>query len=256
MSVSQRSLGAFQDAFASALFDDPAHVASEVAGLASQPAFAVYRNTVVKGCIDALIANFPAVTRLVGKEWMHAAATLYVREHRPRDPTLLRYGDQFADFIARFPPAAEITYLPDVARIDRLWTEVHSAPDDDLLNPEMLAGLSQLTGLGVKLRPHRAARWAWFTDTPAYSIWSRNRGSGAFDGELEWEGEGVLLTRPHQDVRWMMLDRAGCEFLDACAEGQSLPDAAAAALAVQGDINFQAFFAMLLTAGVFGAGVG
>ena len=36
--------------------------------LYGQPAFAVYRNTVMKACIDALQANYPAVTRLVSEE--------------------------------------------------------------------------------------------------------------------------------------------------------------------------------------------
>jgi hypothetical protein len=33
---------------------------------ARQPGFAVYRNTVLKGCIDALQANYPTVHALVG----------------------------------------------------------------------------------------------------------------------------------------------------------------------------------------------
>jgi hypothetical protein len=34
------------------------------------PALAVYRNTVAKGCIDALQANYPAVHTLVGSDWL------------------------------------------------------------------------------------------------------------------------------------------------------------------------------------------
>ena len=48
---------------------DPAPTDDGLAhGLAAQPAFAVYRNTVMKGCVDALEANFPTVARLVGEE--------------------------------------------------------------------------------------------------------------------------------------------------------------------------------------------
>jgi hypothetical protein len=70
------SLTQFQDQFAQALFS--AEAGPEIAPLACQPGFAVYRNTVMKGCIDALQANYPSVMRLVGEEWFRAAAALYV----------------------------------------------------------------------------------------------------------------------------------------------------------------------------------
>ena len=90
------ALGRFQDAFAQALLAPDTVPAGEIATLTAQPAFAVYRNTVMKGCIDALQANYPAVTRLVGEEWFRAAAAVYVRESLPADATLLRYGANFA----------------------------------------------------------------------------------------------------------------------------------------------------------------
>ncbi len=53
-------LAAFQDAFASALLaDDPQAASEAVARLVRQPGFAVYRNTVMKACIDALQAELP-----------------------------------------------------------------------------------------------------------------------------------------------------------------------------------------------------
>ncbi|MGH8808915.1 MAG: DNA-binding domain-containing protein, partial [Noviherbaspirillum sp.] len=98
------NLTQFQDRFSQALFaPEPA---PDIAALARQPGFAVYRNTVMKGCIDALQANYPSVTRLVGEEWFRAAAAIYVVEHGPRDARLLYYGEQFPDFLEGFDPAA------------------------------------------------------------------------------------------------------------------------------------------------------
>ena len=82
------SLGAFQDAFVAALTGAPDSAAGEVAALVGQPGFAVYRNTLAKGCVDALRANFPTVERLVGEEWFAAAATLYARQMPPRSGPL------------------------------------------------------------------------------------------------------------------------------------------------------------------------
>jgi len=245
------ALARFQDAFAHALLAPDAEPAAEVAALAAQPAFAVYRNTVMKGCVDALQANYPAVARLVGEEWFRAAAAIHVREELPAEPMLLNYGAAFADFLARFEPAAELPYLPGVARLDRLWTEAHAAPNADALDPAAVARLTPEVLAGTLLHPHPAARWAWFADAPIYTIWSRNRADAALEDSLDWQPEGALLTRLRDAVEWIALDAAGCAFLDACAAGATLAAAAQAALAVQGNTDLARLMSALLTTGAF-----
>jgi len=249
------ALARFQDAFAHALFvpetEPTAVIPPHVAALTAQPAFAVYRNTVMKGCIDALQANYPAVARLVGEEWFRAAAAIHVREALPTDPTLLRYGTAFSDFLARFEPAARLPYLPGVARLDRFWTEAHAAPDEDTLDPAALAGLAPDKLACTVLHPHPAARWAWFADGPIYTIWSRNRTNAPADADLDWRSEGALLVRPRDAVEWIALDAAGCAFLDACAAGETLAEAAQAALRARGEADLTQLMSTLLEAGAF-----
>ena len=246
------ALSRFQDAFAQALLAPDAVPAGEIATLTAQPAFAVYRNTVLKGCIDALQANYPAVTRLVGEEWLRAAAAIHVREALPADATLLRYGANFADFLARFAPAAELPYLPGVACLDRLWTEAHAARDEEPLAASVVAQLAPESLAHTVLHPHAAARWMWFDDAPIFTIWSRNRTDDTSDTDIDWKAEGALLVRPHDVVEWIALDAAGCAFLDACAAGGTLAEATEAALAAQGDADLAQLMSTLLKAGAFG----
>lgn len=246
------SLARFQDAFARALLAPEAAPAAGVAALTAQPAFAVYRNTVMKGCVDALQANYPAVARLVGEEWFRAAAAIHVREALPDDPTLLRYGVHFADFLARFEPAADLPYLPGVARLDRYWTEAHAAPSEDALDPAAVARPVPEVLANAILHPHAAARWAWFDEAPIYTIWSRNRADSVSDADIDWRPEGALLVRPRDTVEWIALDAAGCAFLDACAAGGTLAEAAQAALQTQDDADISRLMATLLKAGAFG----
>jgi len=109
----------FQDAFAYALLEPEtaAGRAPDIAALVHQPGFAIYRNTVIKGCIDALQSNYPAVARLVGDEWFRAAASIYARANLPTHPALVQYGEGFEGFLSGFEPAAELPYLPGVARL-------------------------------------------------------------------------------------------------------------------------------------------
>lgn len=246
------SLARFQDAFDYALLAPDSAPDPAVAALTAQPGFAVYRNTVMKGCIDALQANYPAVTRLVGEEWFRATAAIFVRQSPPTNPMLLDYGAAFADFLAGFEPAAELPYLPDIARLDRYWTEAHAAPDDDVLDPAAIAGLTPEELASTAMRPHAAARWAWFPDAPIYSIWSRNRRDNTPDVDFDWIPEGALLVRPRDVVGWIHIDTAGCAFLDACAKGCTLAEAAGIAVEMQNGIDLAQLLSTLLAAGAFG----
>lgn len=245
-------LADFQDRFASALLADEPAALRGAGELVRQPGFAVYRNTVIKGCIDAMQANFPTVARLTGEEWFRACAAVYVRTHVPHDPRLLDYGSDFPDFLAQFPPAAALPYLPGVARLDRYWTEAHAAPDEAALAADALHHMSPDALAGVVLYPQAAARWAWFDTLPVYTIWHRNRTEPDDSGELDWRGEGALLVRRHGAVAWAPASAAACAFLDACSRGCRLPEAAAAALAAQHDTDLSRLLAGLLHAGAFG----
>ncbi len=255
-------LAQFQDDFVQALLAPPDEVPPHLRALVEQPGFAVYRNTVLKGCIDALQANYPAVLRLVGEDWFRAVAALHVRARPPGESRLLLYGMDFPDFLhdflRDFAPDADLPYLRGVARLDRFWTEAHVAADALALEPAAIAGLSHEQLGQLVLKPHPAARWAWFEDQPIYTIWRRNRvngdngAEGADSGdELVWVGEGALLTRSASAVTWTALDAAGCAFLDACAAGRSLAHAASEALALQASTDLAQLMAQLLNAGAF-----
>ena len=240
-------MNTFQQEFAHALLapEAPNHP------LFSQPAFAVYRNTVLQGCIDALEANFPTVARLVGSEWFRSAALAYVRAQPPRDGRLLAYGDDgFAAFVQALPTAASLPYLAGVAALDGLWRACHVAGDAPVLAAQALASLAPEALAATVLRVHPATQWAWFEDQPVAQIWCRERADEP-QGDLGWIGDGLLLTRIDGTVQWQLLPRAGCAFLDACAAGHALGEAAAHALAVDPETPLASVLQQLLNAGAF-----
>lgn len=243
------TLAEFQDAFARSLADP----AAPPNALSRQPGFAVYRNTATKGCIDALQANYPTVCRLVGEEWFRSAAARFVGESLPREPMLLAYGEGFDAFLASFAPAREMPYLAPVARLDRFWTEAHIAADDEAVPAERITGLDAEQLAALRLRPVASARWAWFDDAPAWSIWSLSRAGGDDLSHVDWRGEGALVLRPRDEVVWTPLDAAGCAFLDACASGRPLEAAAASALARDPAADLSMIMSRLLEAGALAA---
>lgn len=247
-------LAAFQDDFVTSLWADQGNAPSSLRILAQQPGFTVYRNTVMKGCIEALEANYPAIRRLVGEEWFRAAAALYVRAHPPTDSRLLSYGDSFSGFLRDFPHAADLPYLEGVAILDRFWTEAHAAGDADTLLPSVLASLTPEQLGDLVLVPHPAARWAFFDEEPIYTLWQRNREELDGDGDdLDWRGEGALITRPAGKVQWTSLDVSGLVFLNVCHAGQTLASAAEAVLEHSPHTDLAQLMASLLEAGAFKA---
>lgn len=246
------SLARFQRDFLRALYH-PDDAPASLAALTAQPGYAVYRNTIIKGCIDALQANFPTVSRLVGDEWFRAAALAHVRACPPASVMLVAYGEDFPGFLATFEPARDLPYLPGVARLDRLWTEAHIAADDEPLDAGMLARLSPEALGALAVRPHRAARWIWHPRLPVYAIWRANREQAPLDGELPWHGDGALLTRPRDTVRWREAGLGACAFLDACAAGLPLAEAAQASLRAQPGVDIANLLADLVSSGALAA---
>jgi hypothetical protein len=119
--VMNPSLRQFQDAFVDALQGRPA---PQLAVLTEQPAFAVYRNTVLAGCVDALRANFPSVEQLVGPAWMGDAAAAYARQSPPSDTRLIHYGATFAAFLERRRRSTACLTWP----MWRAWTACGTRP--------------------------------------------------------------------------------------------------------------------------------
>lgn len=243
-------IAAFQDDFAAALYG-ARPVRADVAAAAAQPAFDVYRNTIIKACTDNLAANFPTVLQLVGEEWFHGAAGAYARAAAPRSVSLFDYGDGFPLFIAQPAAEAGLPYLEGAARLDLLWIASHMAADEAVLSAGALGGYAPAQLGGLRLAVHAAARWITFDDVPAFAIWAAQREQRSYDNTLPWQGDGGLLTRPAGAVRWQPVGAGGAALLDACARGATLQQAAEQALAVQPALDIASTLAALMHAGAF-----
>jgi len=247
-----RSLAEVQAEFAAALRDPAAATPDGIVGPDHEPAprrFAVYRNNVIVGLVKALKGSFPAVERIVGEDFFQAMARAYVRAEPPRSPLLIDYGVTFADFIAGFEPAASLPYLPDVAWIERAWREAYHAADAEPLGADAFAGIGEdrLGGLTLRLHPSlRLVRSRY----PALTIWKMNVGDipvGPVD--LNASGEDALIVRPAAEVTVRTVPPGGADFVAALAEGRTLGESAAAALAAERAFDLAANLAGLVGAG-------
>jgi hypothetical protein len=247
------SLAAFQDAFWRALWAEP-ESGSACLAASAQPGFAVYRNTVLKGCADALLSLYPSVHRLTGDAWMRAAALDAVRADPPSGGDLQHYGERFPEFLDAALADGELPWLGEVARLDRLWSESHVAADAALLDVATVARLDPERLAASRLLPHPAARWRWSARWPAFSLWNAARTHAADPNPPHWQGQGALLTRPLGAVVALEIDAAECALLDACADGAPIGAALDAVQARFPSFDPGAALGRLLNQGAF-AGV-
>ncbi|MDH4415319.1 MAG: DNA-binding domain-containing protein [Rhizobium sp.] len=210
--------------------------------------FAVYRNNVTVSLIDALAAIFPTVQNLVGNDFFRAMARLYVTAHPPTSPLLFTYGESFPAFLEGFPPAADLPFLADVARIERFWLDAFHAADAAPLDPAALAQIPAEDLAGVRFQPHPATRIARLNHA-AGTIIRNDRAGISLDGVNPMTPEAVLVTRPAFDVAVELLPEGGATFLETLLAGGTLGEAFAAAEPEGADIP--ALLGLALSAGAF-----
>jgi hypothetical protein len=241
-----------QQNFVQALLDPAAPLPStlrEQDGAPPLKRFTVYRNNVVSSLIDALAARFPATQRIVGTEFFRAAASIYVRREPPRSRILMCYGDSLPDFLAAFPPAADVPYLADVARLEAARTHAYHAADTEPADGAALQRLDENEFGALRIRPHPAVGIVR-SRYPLVTIWSMNAGERDVAPMESWDGEDALVTRPRSQVEVRLLPPGGAAFLSSLFEGAALSEAANAAQAEAGEFNLVTSLAVLLAAGV------
>jgi hypothetical protein len=224
-----------QRAFAAAL-RDPARAAPPglrvPTGVDPQRRFDVHRNNTVMALVDALAAAFPVTRALVGETFFRAMARERIRLDPPRSPIVADYGQGFAAFIAGFPPAHGVPYLPDMARLEYLRVQAYHAADAQPLEAsayqQLLATPERLAA--ARLRLHPACAWLR-SDYAVRSLWAAHQDSDrARDAALEAldtdASEALLVTRPQWQVHVSAMPPAGVAWLDALRGGASLGETA------------------------------
>ncbi|MEM6677541.1 MAG: DNA-binding domain-containing protein [Pseudomonadota bacterium] len=224
-SVSTSTETARESAFAHALLA-PDQPVPEAVRRAQR--FAVYRNNVVVGLIDALAATYPAIQALVGETFFRAAAREFVLAHPPRSAVLIEWGGAFPDWIATFPPAAGVAYLGDVARLEWAWNRAYNAAEAVPIPIDALAALpsESLGATAIALHPSVAIVPAGF---PIVSLWAQ--ATGRVEGTRLDLGqpEIALIARPEAAVEVRAIDPGTATFLQSLAAGAPIETAAMAA---------------------------
>jgi hypothetical protein len=218
------SLPELQRQFAAAVLD-PARE--------SDQRIAVYRHTIFANYRNALGATYRVVRELTGKPFFDTAVDAFVAAYPSTGGDLNIYGDAFPAFLATYPHAAQLPYLPDVARLEWAMDEAHRAADAEGDAHRTLSVLATIPADDVALQRFtvdpscRLLRSAF----PVLRIWQAHQDTASGDLSIEFgAGDDYLLVR-REDGR-VVVERVGAgdfAWLAALAAGADLAQALDAA---------------------------
>ena len=190
--------------------------------------FAVYRNNVQSSLINALADSYPVVLQLVGDEFFRAMARIYMQHCPPQSPLINDYGNDLADFIEGFEPAAGVPYLADIARLERLRVVAYHAADVLPLSHQQIAvALSAPQALGelkVELHPSLNLHDSAFA---VVAVWAAHQGAWPLEGIDPFVSQRALVLRNGLEVEVFAIDHGASRFIHNLQNGQTLGQAIA-----------------------------
>jgi hypothetical protein len=237
--------------FRALVFREHVGAESQIIGDALSPGerLDVYRNTFLSSLTTALRISYPAVHRLVGEEFFEASAQCFIEAHPPQTAYLNAYGAEFADFLERFPPAASLPYLADVARLEWTVNVALHAEDAVPLDADALASIADVPPERLILVPHPSISLLRL-DHPARVIWQAVLGEddtalGVID--LSAGPECLMIERTREGVEVVSLAETEWRFAASLCVGKTF----AQAVEMAPDADVASILARHLAAGRF-----
>jgi hypothetical protein len=202
---------------------------------------AIYRNSVRANYRKALGATYRVVSQLVGEPFFHAAVDAYVRATASTGGDLNVYGGSFGEFLATYPHAQDLRYLPDVARLEWALDEAGRAGDARGTPRAILDALAtipaeRVTAIGFALDPSCRLLSSPY---PVLRIWQVHQPDFSGDMEVAFDAPADhLLVRRESGV--VVVERVAAgdfALLRSLADGGDLAAALAAATAADPEFD-------------------
>jgi hypothetical protein len=211
---------------------------------------AIYGNNVQGNYRKALAATYPVVQRLVGGPFFNAAIEAFVRVYPSPRGDVNRYGGELARFLAAYPPARELPYLSDVARLEWAIDQANVAADAPPFDPAALRAVPEDAQGELRFVLHPSAQFV-VSDYPIFHIWQANQPSHAEDDRVELGegGDALLVRRAFDGVVIERLAAGEHAFLGALAGNRSLNDAMERACCIEPSFDLAGVLKHHVTAG-------
>jgi hypothetical protein len=192
--------------------------------------FNIYRNNTFASLTATLLAVFPVTAQLMGESYFRYAASIFIRCNPPQEARLVRYGGNFASFLAGFEDLRSMAFIAETARLEWVIAEALDAPVLPACSLAQFDDGEAETVPELFLQPSLrlvVCRW------PALEIWSAHQAGGNIEAlaRLRHRPERIALWRSRETVRFLILDAPHLAFLHALKTRPNLEHAVGRILA-------------------------
>jgi hypothetical protein len=184
----------------------------------------IYRNTCRSMLVESLRMTYPAVDRLVGREFFDMAAARFIRAHPCRSGYLNEYGAELADFLAAMESASGLPYLADVARFEWALGIAANALDAPAIDAAALGAVKVADHASLRFEPHPSLSFlvlAYPADEIADAVLSGNDAAMA-EVDLGSEPVRLVVHRGPDGVQAQRLEPEAHDFLSRLCAGEPL----------------------------------
>lgn len=214
------------------------------AGLSGVRRLQIYRNNTLLNLTASLRATYPVICRLVGDSFFDYAAAQYIAAYPSRSGDLEEFGGDFARFLESFAPAADLVYLPDVARLEWIYHQIFYAAAHPPLDLTALAQVPAEQQGDLQFQLHPAARLLE-SAYPILRIWQANQADYAGDAAVDLKAGGIrllALRRDNFEIEFQPLPVGEFSLLSALEQGCTFAIACEQAMTAQPDVDLSACF--------------
>lgn len=212
----------------------------------------IYRNGVIKGCLDALASNFPTLKAYIGDARFTELARGYIQHHWPKDTRLSTYGEQLSSFIGNKSNNAvhAFPYSQDFATLDRGWLDALFAQDEQSLDGnDITAILTQESQQDLfSLQLAQSVKLMHLSHS-CINHWLALKFSEP-SSQTDNSSCSVLFWRFQQQVQYRMLSAFEEHFIRSMTSTASILAAAEMVITEHPNEDIGALFGALLTAGI------
>ena len=230
----------FRDGLLSA--DETILAMFEVGNITQRKRLDIYRNNVFSNYRSALKAVYPAILSLVGADYFRQAAQRYIERYPSSSGDIHHYGRDFFELLASLPGAAELVYLPDVARLEWSIHAAFHAADHERLDLSRLQSVAAEDYPRLRFVLNPAARLLR-SDYPIRRIWQVNLPDYQGDQRVDLAegGEDLLVMRRNFVMEVEAIATADAAALTAFQRNEMLGQALDVALAIDADFDVSSF---------------
>lgn len=223
------SLRELQKQFKQSVLEENNHLLQDMVkanGLDAYRRLQVYRNNYFVSLTEALERIYPCIKTLVGERFFTSAAKAYIRNHPSRSGDISQFGQYFSSFLAEFPPAKTIPYLPEMAEFE--WA-CHCAFYEKAIEAQCLQKLEQIAEqqYGQMILTLAPSCHLLSFQYPILRIWQFCQASSDSDEPLHIDNdiEYILVIQKQKNVHFENLSQGEYHLLSAFKKDKPLDEA-------------------------------